>query len=66
MAVTGRSRVAFAEAEMRDEMVAITIENEFQMHAVRIVFAAGEAKIGLRRMGFATVTGNRTLSGHKA
>ncbi len=47
VAVAGWSGVALGEAEMADESLAFFVEDEFQMHAVGVVFAADEAVVFL-------------------
>lgn len=66
MAVPGRASVALSEAKTRDELPVLTIESELQMHAVRIIFAAGEAQVLLHRMLFAAVFSSRRSFRHKA
>jgi hypothetical protein len=57
VAVAGRSGVAVAEAKMRDEMIALPVQNEFQMHPMRIIFAAGEAQVLLYWMPLTSMSG---------
>ena len=66
MAVPRGSGVALAKAEMRNEVITLAIKRELQVHAIRIVFAAGEAQVLLSGMRFSAVTGYIALSGHKA
>jgi hypothetical protein len=65
MAVTGRSGVAFAQAKMRDEMVALTIQKELQMHSVRVVLAASKTQVLLHRIRLVAVPAGRSLTGHR-
>lgn len=66
MAVAGRPGVAPAQAKMRDEMLALAIQRKLQMHAMRIIFAAGEAQVLFAPMRFAPVPNCRSLSDHRA
>lgn len=66
MAVPRGSGITLAKAEMRNEVITLSIERELQVHAIRIVFAAGEAQVLLSGMRFAAVTGCGALSGHRA
>ena len=66
MAVPRRAGVALSEPKMRDELPALTIERELQMHAMWIIFAAREAQVLLHRMLFAAVSSSRSLSRHKS
>ena len=65
MAVTGRSSVAFAQPEMRDEMIALTIQKELQMHAMGIVLPAGKAQVLFHGMRLVAVSAGRRLTGHR-
>ena len=57
VAVSGRASVAFAEAELADEGLALFVENELQVHAIGIVLAASEAVVLLEPVvgGFVSV-----------
>ena len=65
VAVTGRSGVAFSESKVRDKMIPLLIQREFQMHAVRIILATGKAQVFLPRMRLSAVSAYRSFSGHK-
>lgn len=65
MAVAGRSGIAFAQAKMGDEMVALTIQKELQMHAVRVVLATGKAQVFFHGIRLVAVPAGRRLAGHR-
>jgi hypothetical protein len=53
VAVSGRTCVTLAQAEMADE--ALPFLSEFQVHAFGVILAAGEAEVFLLRMRFCGV-----------
>ena len=64
MAVAGGSGVALAEREIADEGFALFVQREFQVHAFRIIGAAGKAVVLLEFDGGRFVAVD--LSGHVA
>jgi hypothetical protein len=60
--VAGRSGIALREAELADEGLAFFVQDKFQVHAVGIIGAAGEAVVSFQYdvAGFVTLD----LAGH--
>ena len=66
VAVAGRAGVAAGKPEIGDNLLALVVEKEFQVHSVRIVSSAPEAEVFRQWMGFGSVARAGLFLRHKA